>query len=893
MSKTLIHYGTQRHSGRYPWGSGDDPYQRSVSWVGYVKKMRAEGLSDTEIARGMGMYTSEFRNKNSLINAEKRAADATQALKLKDKGYSNVAIGEAMGGLNESSVRNLLDPAVRERANVTMSTVKMLKDQIAQKKYIDVGIGNENHIGVSRTRLKTAISALEDEGYKIHYIKEEQVGNPGKYTSIMVLGGPDSDYKALVADKTQVKTITDFSQDFGRSWLGIKPVNSVASDRIAIRYKEDGGSDKDGVIEIRRGVEDLYMGESRYAQVRIGVDDTHYLKGMVMYSDDLPPGVDILFNTNKERIDKNGAVVTKKDVLKKMKAEADNPFGATVRQIEYVDKKGNTQLSALNIVNEEGGWGEWSKTISTQMLSKQPPKLAKQQLALRYQLKQDELADTLKLTNPIVKQQLLMSFADDADSSAVHLESAGFPRQRWQVILPLTTINEKEIYAPNFKPGESVVLIRYPHGGTFEIPELKVNTKNPEAKRLIPNAIDAVGIHPNVAKKLSGADFDGDTVLVIPNPDKMIKTSTSLKGLSEFDPITAYPGFEGMPPMKASTKAQQMGNVSNLITDMTIQGAPVDEIVRAVKHSMVVIDAEKHNLNYKQSAIDNGISSLKTKYQGGPTKGASTIISRTTSQQRVFNRRETIDPATGKKVYLYPGDTYTTSKGEVKTFKGDSFVDKDGILVVRQIKSTKGAEADDARTLSSGTLIESVYADHANKLKALANTARKEALGIVPTPYSPSAKIAYKKEVLSLNSKLNIALQNKPMERQAQILANSIVKKKQEANPGMEAPDLKRIKGQALHEARARSGADKQEVVIEPKEWEAIQAGAISTNALKQILLNTNVDVVKQYAMPRTKKGISATQLARAQQMLNTGYTQAEVADAIGISVSTLYTALE
>lgn len=28
-SQFLIHYGTPRHSGRYPWGSGKDPYQSS------------------------------------------------------------------------------------------------------------------------------------------------------------------------------------------------------------------------------------------------------------------------------------------------------------------------------------------------------------------------------------------------------------------------------------------------------------------------------------------------------------------------------------------------------------------------------------------------------------------------------------------------------------------------------------------------------------------------------------------------------------------------------------------------------------------------------------------------------------------------------------------------
>ena len=48
-----------------------------------------------------------------------------------------------------------------------------------------------------------------------------------------------------------------------------------------------------------------------------------------------------------------------------------------------------------------------------------------------------------------------------------------------------------------------------------------------------------------------------------------------------------------------------MGDVSNLITDMTIKGANNDELARAVRHSMVVIDSEKHNLDVKASARDN------------------------------------------------------------------------------------------------------------------------------------------------------------------------------------------------------------------------------------------------------------------------------------------------
>jgi hypothetical protein len=147
--------------------------------------------------------------------------------------------------------------------------------------------------------------------------------------------------------------------------------------------------------------------------------------------------------------------------------------------------------------------------------------------------------------------------------------------------------------------------VRYPHGGTFEMPELTVNNQNREARSILSDKVkgharDAVGINSKVAARLSGADFDGDTVLVIPNDRRSVKTSAPLKELKDFDPQKRYPGYEGMKVM--SDKQKQMGDVSNLITDMTILGANPAEIARAVKHSMVVIDAEKHKLNYKQSA---------------------------------------------------------------------------------------------------------------------------------------------------------------------------------------------------------------------------------------------------------------------------------------------------
>lgn len=893
----LMHYGTPRHSGRYPWGSGENPYQSSTGLYGMAKQLKSQGMSDKEIAESFGMSTREYKSAYSNAKNEVRAANRAEALRLKDKGYSNTAIGKRMG-VNESTVRSWMDEDIAERSSISKNTAKALKSAVDDKKYIDIGGGVENQMGISRTALDNAVKMLKDEGYTVHYIQTEQLGT-GHKTSIKVLAPPDTTYSEVWNHKADIEFPGFHSEDKGRTIDKIgKPV-SISSKRIKINYAEEGGKDKDGVIELRRGVDDISLGKAKYAQVRIAVDGTHYLKGMAMYRDDMPDGVDIIFNTNKA---KGTPMLGEKDnsVLKPMKKDQDNPFGATIKgerelilaQRYYTDKNGKRQQSAINIVNEEGDWNTWRKSLSSQMLSKQSPMLAKKQLKLAYDLKQDEFDSIMKLENPVIRQQLLDKFADGCDSASVHLKAAGLPRQASKVILPFPSMKENEVYAPSFRDGEEVVLIRYPHGGTFEIPRLKVNNKVPDAKKTLHNAQDAIGINAKVAERLSGADFDGDTVLVIPTSTAKIKTSKPLDGLKDFDPQRDYKAYPGMPEVKGSgfNKQQQMGNVSNLITDMTIKGATPDELARAVRHSMVIIDAEKHNLNYKQSAIDNNIAELKKKYQGGSNRGASTIISRASATAYVPVRKELTNTK-----YMTDDEKKRYSKGE-KIYRetGETYISKKtGKEVKRISKSTKMAETSDANTLSSGYLIETVYSEHANKLKALANKARAESRSTDYIPYSKEAHVKYKDQVDSLNSKLNIALKNRPLERKAQLIANAKVKNVYAANPDMDSDDLKKLKGRCLTEARLQTGASKQQIKIEPKEWEAIQAGAISTNKLKSIVQNSDLDVLKQLAMPREMRGVTPAQESRIKVLESRGYTLAEIADAVGVSTSTINNVLQ
>lgn len=879
--RELYHIGTPRHSGRYPWGSGENPNQRNKSFLVIVDELHKKGLSEAEIARGLGISTTQLRAKKAIEKTARAQEQIHQAKLLKERGHSNVAIGERLG-IGESQVRRLLDPSTKEKRDILETTANKLKDEVAEKGMIDVGAYVNTHMGISSTKLSTAVAMLKEEGYSVHNIQVDQLGtSSGDKTIVKVLAKPGTTYRDIVTDTSQIKSITSYSEDGGRTFLGIEPPKSVSSKRVAVKYGDEGGADADGVIYLRRDVPDISMGKANYGQVRIAVDGTHYLKGMAIYKDDMPDGVDLLFNTNKK------STGNKLDAMKPLKDDPDNPFGAVISRQNRYEKNGKSELGALNIINEEGDWHKWSKTLSSQMLSKQTTSLAKDQLDLAYKTKKADYDDIMSLTNPTVKRKLLESFADGADASAVHLKAAGLPRTRSHVILPVPSLKPGEIYAPNYRDGERVVLIRHPHGGKFEIPELTVNNKNREGRSTLKNAMDAVGIHPKTASQLSGADFDGDTVLVIPNNSRKVKTQSPLEGLKDFDPQSAYKAYPGMKPITPKGKQKLMGDVSNLITDMSLRGASNSELARAVRHSMVVIDAEKHNLNYKQSEKDHNIKDLRQKYQAkdnGRFGGASTLISKASSDLYVPERKlrsvkdgGPVDPRTGKKVYVETGDSYTNKSGKV---------------VSKKTKTTKMAEADDAFSLASDTPMEAIYATHANRLKALANESRKESISLKDRNYSPTAKKAYASEVARLNAELNLALKNKPLERQAQILANATVSAKRRANPDMGGDELKKIKGQALNEARLRTGAKKHNIAITDRDWEAIQSGAISANKLKQILDNTDLDQVRQLAMPRTTTGVGTAKLNRARNMLTLGYTTAEVADALGVPASTLTTAL-
>lgn len=902
-SNILEHYGTKRHSGRYPWGSGDNPYQHSGDFLSRVEELKKKGLSEKEILETINnslpdeykMGLTEFRTARQKAGHDRKALEYDQIRALKDDGLGWKEIGDKLG-MSESSVRSKYNNAIGEKASQAEKIAATLKAEVDKKGMIDISEGANQVLGVSESKLDEAAYILEAEyGYQRYGVGIRQPTNARQQTNITVLAKPEFDQKYAYQHQDQIDSLGDYhSDDGGETFTKLQRPSSLDSSRVAIRYGDEGGLDKDGVMEIRRGVPDLDLGKSHYAQVRILVDGDHYLKGMAVYSDDLPDGVDVMFNTNKP------SGTPKMKVLKEAKADPDNPFGAAIKangQSMYIGDDGKEHLSPINKLKEEGDWDTMSRNVSSQFLSKQPKKLIENQLNLTvadYKAQYDEI---MRYDNPTVKKKLLNDFADTVEGTSMTLKASAFPGQSTKVILPINKIKETEAYCPTYENGTRLALIRYPHAGTFEIPIVTVNNKNVSGKRNLGAIQDAIGINAKVAERLSGADFDGDTVMAIPVTDKVnIKSTRALKALEGFDPKTAYAVPEGNPNnvrlMKKEEKQREMGVISNLITDMTLRGADEDELARAVKHSMVVIDAEKHKLDYKRSERENGIPELKQKWQirvdeEGATHygGASTLLSRRKQTVRVPERRGSIrvDKETGEYIYKESGRTFIDPK------TGKERKAEDTVSLISETK--------DARTLSSGTIQENLYADFSNKLKAMANQARKEAANMKGIQRNPEAAKTYAPEVASLKEKYNNMIANKPKERKAMLIANANIKAKiqeQGLDPTIDKKEIKKISSVEMQRARDSAGASgrKSKVTFTDREWEAVQAGAISDNMLTKFLNSSDSDEIVKRAMPKNVAVMTSAKMSKANAMLRSGYSYAEIAKACGVPESTVYSAL-
>jgi len=1015
MEDYLMHEGVAhdetppgRGSGRYPWGSGERPHQHSWDLKARYEKLKAQGLSEKDIAKAMGYTKAEWDKEKhewvdgghiAKLRAEKEIAVAeVNADQYEEvmwyynhldpktgKPYKRAEIARILG-VNESTVRSIEKTKSGVDGSPVFKAAEDLKKISEEKGFLDISKGAELTLGVSPDRMNTVVEVLKKEGYSVQNIMIPQASNPNRYTTMTVLCPPGMEGQAF-KHRYEVKSLEDISGiDDVATLKGWQEPDKVSLDRVKILYDEQGGSAKDGMIEIRPGVADLSLGNARYGQVRIAVDvskeglkndkgepiNTAYIKGMAVYNPNLPEGKDILVNSNKSMED--GV----KKALKEYKEGAANPFGASVVQTYIKDKDGNVivdpktgkpKLSKIQFVGTptdddhdmhvEGSWGDWSRNLPAQFLAKQNLPLVKQQLKLKTLDTEAQYKDILSMTNATVKKKLLIDFADACDGAAVDLKAAPLPGQGVHVLLQSNTLKDNEIYAPNYPNGTMVALVRFPHAGPFEIPICTVNNNDKEGiSQIGKNAKDAVCISTNTASRLSGADFDGDTAIVIPMTRKnsdggfdkvvQIKSADSLPGLKNFNPTAEY-GEKRYPntkyhKMTTREKGIEMGVVSNLITDMYAKGCEEPtHLARAVKYSMVVIDAEKHKLNYKQAYKDYNIQELKDIYQknANGTHGASSILSRSKSEVEVPIRSERylIDPVTGEKNYIAPRkttkeervrvkveapedyrfidengrahkskylkdengkDIFATTDGKIRQDKtGNYYYDKGsgkdlwvGTGVTKPImqKITRMEKEKDARNLLSDNPneIEKTYADYANHMKALANQARKEYMRVQmeePQKIDPSARKRYSEEVRSLEDKLTEAKKNKPRERMAQLLTNSRVNAALAEDPERysSSEERKKLRGITLKQARIDCGAQKKRVTFTDSEWEAIQNHAIGETKLRELLDNSDSEEYTARALPRESK-ISDAKRQVVQAYYNAGYTYEQIASMTGVA---------
>lgn len=990
-----------RGSGRYPWGTGQRLHQRDWEVYDRIQKYKAQGMNEKQIAESMGFTsTNQLRAvKQMSTNVVKRDKQLTveyyQHTINPDTGkvYTPTEIGRIMG-VNESTVRSIATSNTAKNTKI-FEAADTLEKAVKAKKYIDVGQGVELELGLSPDSLNTTLEVLKQKGYTVGTVDVKQVSNPTQMTTYRVLADKGIDEKDIKTHKYDIKTLSELVALDDRVSdpnhpSKFMPPKFIDLDKVYIKYPDEGGTARDGEIMIKahkdengRYIPDnpeLSLGNARDAQVRIAVntpDGPYYAKGMAVYSDSVPEGYDMLVNSNKLR--EHGY----KKSLKEFKDSETNPFGSAVVQTwmkdkdgNYIlDKDGNKQVSAVNVLgsaptdmHQEGHWSTWSRNTPAQFLAKQGYQLAKQQLQLKIKQSEDELSDILNYTNPTIKKQLLIDIADQFDGDSVSLKAAPFAGQEVKVILPVPSLKDTECYCPSLPDGTTVALIRYPHAGPFEIPICKVNNRNKEGKDVINNIGDAIGINQAVASKLSGADFDGDTATVIPMTRKnsqgefemvtKIKSANSLPGLEGFDPGIYgldNPRFANMKDEKGNPtyplirntrqRSTQMGIASNLITDMYAKGCEnEEELSRAVRFSMVIIDAYKHKLNYKAAYEDYGIEELKRKYQQRPSEdgeekygGASSLLSRSKSQAVVEARSMAynIDPVTGEKIYRAPKYTTKAIREKVKVVAPDDYVNPktgrkskymidpetgkqiiattDGKIVKnkdgtyrydrgsgkelwetkgyepRTQKSTQMAEAKDARELLSDNPneVERLYADYANHMKVLANRARLESLRVKEEKADPKMRQMYSAEVESLNDKLVKAKANSVRERQANLIASSRMNAAYNDNPDMDGDEKKKLRGTLIKEARYETGAYKDRVRFTDREWEAIQNHAISPSMLTDLLKNADKDDYLQRAMPKQDR-IGSAKRSRIKALAKAGFTFEEIAKQCGVSTSSI-----
>ena len=210
----LMHYGIPRRSGRYPWGSGEDPYQRTRDFLSRVEELKKQGWTETpeNIKKEFGLSTKEYRNEKTIAKDQRRMTDVARAKSLAADGKGSTEIGKIMG-MPESTIRSLLNPKSEERMLLTRDTVDFLRKQVDEKGMVDVGTGVDRELNISKERLDLALYYLESkEGYPVYTGGVPQVTNKGQQTVQRVLCVPGTQHKEIY-EYDRVQTVNDKSAE--------------------------------------------------------------------------------------------------------------------------------------------------------------------------------------------------------------------------------------------------------------------------------------------------------------------------------------------------------------------------------------------------------------------------------------------------------------------------------------------------------------------------------------------------------------------------------------------------------------------------------------------------------------------------------------------------------
>ena len=93
----IAHYGVKRRSGRYPWGSGERPYQSSSDFLARVEQLQSEGMTEKDLMDYFNITSTDLRRQIRVAKHERRELEAARAKSLRDDGLSLDAIAKKMG----------------------------------------------------------------------------------------------------------------------------------------------------------------------------------------------------------------------------------------------------------------------------------------------------------------------------------------------------------------------------------------------------------------------------------------------------------------------------------------------------------------------------------------------------------------------------------------------------------------------------------------------------------------------------------------------------------------------------------------------------------------------------------------------------------------------------